>query len=151
LVLLGKNFKEQAIPEWQWLASQMAMSNLGDRIHFVTEIYGSATDDLGAIYSGALCYVQPSLYEGFGLPVLEAMQTQTPVVCTHNSSLIEVGNGHVVYVDTQAQSIAEGIKQIISWSSEQRSEVIEQAKQWALSFSWSKTAQETAAVYQSLL
>ena len=150
LVLLGKNFKEQDIPEWQWISSQIAMSNIADRIHFVTEIYGSNIDSLSAIYSGALCYIQPSLYEGFGLPVLEAMQARTPVVSTHNSSLIEIGDGHVVYVDAQAQSIAEGIKQIITWSSEQRSEVIQQAEQWAHSFSWSKTAQETYAVYQSL-
>jgi len=78
------------------------------------------------------------------------MQARTPVVSTRNSSLIEIGDGHVVYVDTQAQSIAEGIKQIITWSSEQRLEVIQQAEQWAHSFSWSKTAQETYAVYQSL-
>ena len=127
------------------------MSNIANRIHFVTEIRGSNIDSLSAIYSGALCYIQPSLYEGFGLPVLEAMQARTPVVSTRNSSLIEIGDGHVVYVDAQAQSIAEGIKQIITWSSEQRSEVIQQAEQWAHSFSWSKTAQETVTVYQSLL
>jgi glycosyltransferase involved in cell wall biosynthesis len=150
LVLVGKNFIPRDIPEWQWIESQIAMSKVVGKVHFVPEIETSQARELSAVYSGAVCYIQPSLYEGFGLPVLEAMQAGTPVIAAKNSSLIEVGNGHVILVEPEAESIANAIKQILAWPEEKKAEVIQQALQWSNSFSWEKTAQETLEVYQSL-
>jgi glycosyltransferase involved in cell wall biosynthesis len=151
LVLVGKNFKEQNIPEWQWIQTQIELSNVSDRVCMINNIQAKDDSELSAIYSGAFCYVQPSLYEGFGLPILEAMQAQTPVVSCQNSSLLEVGAGNVVYTDCNAESIADGVKQVMAWTDEKRAEVIEQALGWANTFSWDKTAQETYVLYQSLL
>ena len=55
-------------------------------------------EDLPPLYSGATSFVYPSLYEGFGLPVLEAMQSGTPVIVSDNSSLPEVGADAVMYI-----------------------------------------------------
>lgn len=151
LVLVGKNFSQQDIPEWHWIETQISLSDVASRVHFVNDLVGGEIEKMSAIYCGAVCYVQPSLYEGFGLPVLEAMQTKTPVVCANNSSLIEVGGKHAVFVGTEAQQLADGVLQIISWSDEKREQIVNQAKDWADSFSWQKTAQETAKVYQKLI
>lgn len=150
LVLLGKNFKEQEIPEWQWITSQISLSDVADRVQFINNITVGDHQTISAIYTGAICYVQPSLYEGFGLPILEAMQANVPVVCSNNSSLIEVGGKHAVFTDSDAESLAEGIKDVISWPDEKRNEIVKQALKWAESFTWQKVAQETAKIYHKV-
>jgi len=151
LVCVGKNFLPQDIPEWQWIESQIAAGQLEKRVKFLTEILGDANEDLSAIYSGALAYVHPSLYEGFGLPVLEAMQCKTLVVCSRNSSLIEVGDEYVKYAEPEARKIADGVNEILALSKEKKEEMIKAAYMWSQSFSWEKTVRETANVYQAIL
>ena len=151
LVCVGKNFFPQPIPEWKMIETQIALSDVGDRVHFVTDLASDATKELSAIYSDAAVYVQPSLYEGFGLPVLEVMQCETPVVSTENSSLIEVGGKHVQFVKEDAESIANGIKEVLSWSATERQQKVKAAYEWSQTFSWSKAAEETTAVYKKVL
>lgn len=151
LVLVGRNFKPQNIPEWQWIETQLALSDVEKRVKFVPDLGSDAVTDLAAIYSGALAYIQPSLYEGFGLPVLEAMQCRTPVVCTHNSSLMEIGGQEVVFVKEDGEDIARGISEVISWSKTKRIEKIRSAYKWSQTFSWEKTAKQTAKIYQSII
>jgi len=151
LVLLGRSFKEQDIPEWKWITAQIALSDVADRVQFLPQITGDAEDELSAIYSGALAYVQPSLYEGFGLPVLEAMQAKTPVICADNSSLQEVGKGHSVFVEPVAEEIAQAVEMVEGWETEKRKRIIRHAYAWSQTFSWEKTAQETVKVYQKVL
>lgn len=151
LVCVGKNFTKQTIPEWQWIETQIALSDVSDRVHFITDVLQDDLETLGALYSGALCYVQPSLYEGFGLPVLESMQCRTPVVCAANSSLIEVGREHAIFTGTTAEEIAAGITEVTQWSKTHREKVIAGAFAWSQTFSWQQTASETAAVYMKVL
>lgn len=151
LVLLGRNFKLQEIKEWQWIETQLALSNVSDRVKFIPNLGSDALADLSAIYSGALAYIQPSLYEGFGLPVIEAMQCRTPVVCAHNSSLMEVGGQEVVFTKTDGEDIARGIEEVLGWSKTKRADKIRSAYKWSQTFSWKKTAKETTEVYKSLL
>lgn len=151
LVLVGRNFVPQEIPEWQWLDTQIAMSNVVDRVHFVTDIPVDGTETLSALYTGATAYVQPSLYEGFGLPVLEAMHCRTPVVSTQNSSLIEVGGEHVLYAEPEAESLAAQVKVILEWSDSKREAWLREAFQWSQTFSWQKTAHQTAEIYAQLV
>lgn len=151
LVCVGNNFKEQEIDEWQWIETQLAMSDVRQKVKFVTDLPTSATDDLAAVYTGAVCYIQPSLYEGFGLPVLEAMQSMTPVVSTKNSSLAEVGGQEVVYVEPDAESMAAGIEEVWNWNKTQRNEAVRSAYIWSQEFSWEQTAQKTVEVYQKVL
>lgn len=151
LVCVGRNFIEQDIPEWQWIKSQMALSDVEDRVKFYSDILGSDLDTLSAIYSGALIYIQPSLYEGFGLPILEAMQSKTPVIAGNNSSLIEVSGEHALLVNEDAQSLANAVEEILGWSKTKRNLVIKEAYKWSQSFDWKKTAQMTASVYKKIL
>ena len=151
LVCLGKSFAEQDIPEWHWIETQLALSDVQQKVKFLPDVPGGAISDMAAIYTGAACYVQPSLYEGFGLPVLEAMQCQTPVVSTKNSSLEEVGGDHVTYVEQSAFSISQGINKILSWSKLERDKNIKAAFKWSQTFTWEKTTQNTVDVYQKVL
>ena len=151
LVCLGRNFTPQDIPEWQWIETQLALSNVEDRVIFLPSILTESIDELAAIYSGAQAYVQPSLYEGFGLPVLEAMQCRTPVVCSHNSSLIEVGGEQVFFTEPQAEKMAQAVNQVLSWSKTKRITWLREAYKWSQTFSWEKVANETVAVYKSIL
>ncbi len=151
LVLVGKNFKQQDIPEWKWIETQIALSDVADRVHLLNEITGDADDELSAIYSGASVYVQPSLYEGFGLPVLEAMQCKTPVVAAKNSSLIEVGGEYAFFTGEEAEELGEAVNQVLDLTQAERSKRTTAAYEWSQTFSWEKTAKETVRVYQSVL
>lgn len=151
LVCVGRNFRPQPIPEWQAIETQIAMTNVAGRISFITELAPEHQDELAAIYSGALCYVQPSLAEGFGLPVLEAMQCGTPVVVANNSSLREIAGPPAVLVDHNAENLAQGVQSVLEWTQTQRQQRVKQALTWSQRFTWTKTAQETLKVYQQVL
>lgn len=152
LVCLGKNFFPQNIPEWQWIESQIALSNVQNRVIFLTQILGDALEDISAIYHASLAYIQPSLYEGFGLPILEAMRCQTPVICAENSSLPEVANTHALFVpEAKAEDFAKAVEKLLSWSARERSKWLEAAKRWESTFTWKKSAEATLSVYQKLL
>jgi glycosyltransferase involved in cell wall biosynthesis len=146
LVAVGKNFVPQEIEEWQWIEAQIAMSDVSSRIKFLSNV--ADTQELAALYTGAECYVQPSLYEGFGLPVIEAMQCKTPVVVTNNSSLTEIASPDTVLVETDAENIAKGVTQILEMTKVKRQEIIKNNFQWSQKFSWDKVAKDTAKVYR---
>lgn len=151
MVCVGKNFYPQSITEWKAIETQIALSNVEEKIKFITNLEQGAVKDLAAIYGGAIAYVQPSLYEGFGFPILEAMTCKTPVVSTQNSSLVEIGGKFVQYVQTDAESIAEGVKEVLGWPVAKRQQWVDEAWRWSQNFSWSKTADQTVAVYQSVV
>ena len=151
LVCLGRNFAAQEIPEWQWIETQLALSDVTDKVIFLNTVLTESIHELAAIYSGALVYIQPSLYEGFGLPVLEAMQCRTPVVCSDNSSLLEIGGEHVVFSEPTAESFAQNVLEVIDWSKTKRETWTRAAYKWSQEFSWQKTAQQTLEVYKKVL
>lgn len=151
LVCVGRNFVPQDIPEWKWIETQVALSEVYERVTFVNTVLTQDLQDLAAIYSGASVYIQPSLYEGFGLPVLEAMRCKTPVVSTQNSSLVEVGGEFVVFTQETAEAMAQSIQHVLEWSKTKRANWTRSAYKWASTFSWAKTAQETVAVYKNVV
>ncbi|HSX09825.1 MAG TPA: glycosyltransferase family 1 protein [Candidatus Saccharimonadales bacterium] len=103
-------------------------------------------DELNVFYKHALCYVLPSLYEGFGLPVLEAMQRNCPVVTSNVSSLPEAGGDAALYVDpNNVDDIAKKIEKVIT-DKKLRDEMIEKGKKQVQKFSWEKAAKETLEV-----
>ncbi len=150
LVCVGKNFFAHPIPEWEAIEVQLALSDVSSRVHFLTKLGADSDQILSAIYSGAICYVQPSLYEGFGLPVVEAFTCETPVVSCKNSSLVEVGGEVSQYVEPNAESIAEGVKKILQLTADERKELIKKGRSWVDQFSWTRTAHETAIIYRQI-
>jgi len=116
---------------------------LKDRIRFPGYISPS---DLPILYSLAEVFVFPSFYEGFGLPVLEAMACGTPVVTSNLSSLPEVGSDAVIYINPRSvDELANGIRRILS-DKELRSRCITKGLERAKVFSWGKCAMETLKV-----
>ncbi|KKU10085.1 MAG: Group 1 glycosyl transferase [Candidatus Woesebacteria bacterium GW2011_GWB1_45_5] len=97
-------------------------------------------EDLAVIYNLATLYVQPSFYEGFGFPVLEAVSSGTPVVAARIQSLVEIADGAATFVDPQdPKDIAEGFKNPVKNPKLPRL------------YSWEKTAKETLGVYKRSL
>ncbi|MBC7293887.1 MAG: glycosyltransferase family 4 protein [Thermoleophilia bacterium] len=108
-------------------------------------------DDLAAAYSAATVFVFPSLYEGFGLPPLEAMACGTPCVVSNSSSLPEVtGQAALLFNPTSLESFADCVLRLLS-----DADLYEKLKQEGLAqaarFSWDRAAAETLAVYRSVL
>lgn len=106
--------------------------------------------DLGVFYKTAKCFVLPSLYEGFGLPVLEAMQGECPVITSNVSSLPEAGGDAVLYVDPEdSKDIAEKIQTLLS-NEKLRNELIAKGKKQIKKFSWDRTASETLKILEEI-
>ena len=105
---------------------------------------------LTAAYCGAKMLVYPSLYEGFGLPILEAMQCGCPVVCSNSSSLPEVAGDAAMYFDPKnSEELASVIGKLLEQDSV-CSELRQKGYERAAQFSWEKAAQQTLNVYETL-
>ncbi len=108
-------------------------------------------DDLPALYTGAQALALPSLYEGFGLPALEAMATGTPVVCSDRASLPEiVGDAGVLVNPLDVDAISDGLRRVLC-EPDLRSQLRERGLAQASRFSWDESARQTLAVYRKLL
>lgn len=108
-------------------------------------------DDLPALLSGARLFVLPSLYEGFGLPVLEAMACGTPVLCSNVSSLPEVAGDAALLVDPlDVKSMAEAMNRLLQEEG-LRTQLVERGYRQARQFSWDRCARETLAVLEDTL
>lgn len=105
-------------------------------------------EELPDLYRAAACLVLPSYYEGFGLPVLEAMACGTPVVTTTAGALPEVaGDAAVLVAPGDPEALAAGIEQALAEAERLRAAGIVRASE----FSWTETARRTLAVYEELL
>jgi glycosyltransferase involved in cell wall biosynthesis len=110
---------------------------------------GYVTDqDYVNLLAGASAFVYPSLYEGFGLPILEAFYHRVPVACSNTSSFPEVAGQAAVYfdpfnIDQMAKTIGEAITN--------KGKLVEEGTKQLAKFSWDKSAQQTLAIYRSLL
>ncbi|NQV90394.1 glycosyltransferase family 4 protein [Candidatus Uhrbacteria bacterium] len=104
--------------------------------------------DLPAIYRSAQACVFPSIYEGFGLPILEAMSSGTPVITSHTSSMPEVGGDAVIYIDpynsADLNAALRGLMNSSSLHKQLRDRGIERAR----AFTWEKAAEETLNVFK---
>jgi glycosyltransferase involved in cell wall biosynthesis len=120
-------------------------SEARDDILFVGYVPDS---DLPALYSGAMCFAYPSYFEGFGLPVLEAMQCGTPVIAGNRTSLPEAaGDAGVLFDPFDESAIAGALSQVIE-NPNYRAELRVKGLEWASAFSWRTTAKMTLEAYE---
>jgi glycosyltransferase involved in cell wall biosynthesis len=114
------------------------------------QLLGEVTDDqLAALYAGASAFIYPSFYEGFGLPVLEAMQCGAPVIVSRDAALQEVAGDAALTADTVAE-LADAMRALLihpDLAAEQRQKGFNRA----LQFSWRRTAQMTREVYKEAI
>lgn len=109
-----------------------------------------AEEDKPALLSGTTAFVFPSLYEGFGLPPLEAMACGAPVIASNRSSLPEVvGEGGILVEPTGVESLAEAMEMLLV-DDTLRADLRQRALAQAARFSWKQTALETLAVYRKV-
>ncbi|MBA3256860.1 MAG: glycosyltransferase family 4 protein, partial [Pyrinomonadaceae bacterium] len=138
LVLVGKR-------AWLYRETLKAIEKLGTGV--IVTGYVPETD-LPALYSGALCFVYPSFFEGFGLPPLEAMKCGTPVITGDRTSLPEVvGDGGVLVNPFDIDAIASAIATMVDDSSF-RSRLRIESLNRARIFDWRETARRTLEVYK---
>ncbi len=149
LVLVSRALRNRHLPEVQLLHKLVEKLLISDRIREVTDVPLDPIDDLAAIYSGAIAYVQPSLYEGFGLPVLEAMACGTPVISTKVASLPEVAGDAALFSGTTVMDIQTSIVKLLS-DSRLRKTLSKKGLERAEKLNWHVTAQKTMDIYESV-
>jgi glycosyltransferase involved in cell wall biosynthesis len=125
----------------------VARFGLGARVHCPGYVPRA---DLAAFYSAAEAFVLPSWYEGFGLPVLEAMACGCPVIASNRASLPEVTGDAGILVDPSVpRDIAAALEQV-ALDEDRRAELVARGHERVRRFSWEATADATLAVYRSL-
>lgn len=133
---------------YQEVRQRIEALNLEEAVHLTGYVPFA---DLAPLYNLSEIFVFPSLYEGFGLPVIEAMACGTPVIAGHNSSLSEIADGTVEVVDPlQTEAIAEALL-CLSHNPDRRRELGQQGLLRAQEFSWSRAARETLDVYREVV
>jgi glycosyltransferase involved in cell wall biosynthesis len=126
------------------------MNTRGISPHNIIQISGGDAV-LAGLYSTAAALVYPSLYEGFGIPPLEAMSFGCPVVCSRTSSLPEVvGSAAELFDPADEEEMCTAIERIIS-STERSQLLVDRGYERIKQFSWEKCAQDTLDVYKKVL
>ena len=130
------------------IVARAAALNFGDRVLFPGYI---APEDKAALISGARLFAYPSLYEGFGFPVLEAQACGTPLLTSATSSLPEVtGEGGLLVDPEDVGAIAGGLQRLIE-DTELRQRMVDRGFDNLSRFSWAKAAQQVSALIGNLL
>ena len=129
-------------PEARQLVVELGLE---DAVRFLPNVLNA---DLPALYAGATAFVFPSLYEGFGLPVLEAMACGAPVACSNTSSLPEVaGEAAVLFDPVDVTEMATAISRLLN-DEGLRERLRERGRQQASTFTWQRTAELTLIAYR---
>lgn len=148
LVLVGGAFMNESLPETKEINRLIDAPGIEQSVSRVGHVLN---EELIKLYSGATALIQPSFYEGFGLPVLEAMACGCPVICTHVSSLKEIAGPAIRVQPDAIESIADGMKYALSLSYDARKKLIKEGSRWVGQFTWEKVAKETVASYERAL
>ena len=132
------------IAHYSKLLEKFGTKNSVYRLGFVSD------EDINEVYNLASVYIQPSYYEGFGLPVLEAMASGIPVIISKTNSLVEIANGAALVADpNSANEIGDAINQILD-NKNTKEILIKKGRERIKDFSWEKAAKEIIEVYKNL-
>lgn len=109
--------------------------------------------DLTRLYRHAIAFIYPSLYEGFGIPILEAYASKCPVMLNHKSCFPEIAGDAAVYftLDSTKADLAENMVKVLYMSPDQRKDLIERQSRRSELYSWEKAANRLADVYRKVL
>jgi glycosyltransferase involved in cell wall biosynthesis len=134
---------------YQSLFNQVNQLKLTKKVIFTDYI---PTTKVPSLIKHAQALILPSFYEGFGIPVVQAMAIGTPVVVSHNSSLIEIVGSAGKYIKAPfgPKQIKQGIIEVLSLTQEQKKQLIIKAKQTARQFTWQKTGQTILEVLNDI-
>ncbi len=132
---------------YERLKKTVEKSNLEEKIIF----YGAASDkELVSLYKNALCFINPSLMEGFGLPGLEAMSLGCPVVCSNIPVFREIYGRAAFYFDPKdIGNISRKINKFLKMNKKEKEKLIKLGKEQTEKYSWRKCAERTLEVYES--
>jgi glycosyltransferase involved in cell wall biosynthesis len=148
LMLVGKSFLNTTLGEVKDINHHVSRLALESRVilpGYVPE------DELAGLYTLAEGLVQPSFYEGFGLPLLEAMACGCRVVAADNSSLGEIAGPSIRVNALDPSDIQRGIEELLTSSDAKRKKVIAEGLDWITSFTWQKVAKETVTSYEKVV
>jgi glycosyltransferase involved in cell wall biosynthesis len=152
--LVRQGYRQKLVIAGQrgWLSDPLyeyvERERLGDRLVFTGYV---ADEDLPPLYAGAAVFVYPSLYEGYGLPVVEAMACGTPTITSNCSSLPEVTGDAALLINPEDESdIAEALKRLLD-DERLRRELAARAVTQSKKFSWERSARDLLKVYQKVV
>lgn len=151
LVMVGKNASNNSIDNsnienniWNKFLKEFGTDKNIHRVGFIP------TDELSGFYKLASVYCQPSLYEGFGLAILEAFMNECPVVASKTQALKEIGEDGCFYVDPNScENMAQALFQVTEKKS-LREQLVKNGKKRVGNFNWEKTAWQTYEVYRKI-
>jgi glycosyltransferase involved in cell wall biosynthesis len=133
--------------KYQEILREARRPELAERVSFLGYV---AEEHLPPLYSNATALVYPSLYEGFGLPVVEAMACGAPVLTSRSSSLVEIADGCALLVDpTDEGALADGLR-ALGTNEELRRSLAQRGLARAATYSWERTGRETVAAYRAV-
>ena len=135
---------------WMYAQTLKLVQSLGlaERVHFTGYVDQA---DLPRVYNLAEMAVYPSIYEGFGFPVLEAMASGTPVITSSVSSMPEItGDAGVLVPPNDIPALAQAIERLLS-DQHERQHLSTLGVQRAAQFTWQRTARETMKIYSRIL
>lgn len=152
LIMVGKTLTEKNYDKSNpWNQDLVQTQKLISESDNVKTLGFVPTDDLVLLYNTASAFIMPSLYEGFGLPILEAMQSGCPVITTKEGSIPEVAGNAALYVDVKdTESIVDGLSQVFE-NQKLQSDLSTRGILQAKKFSWKKTAEKTIESYEKTL
>ncbi len=145
LVIVGRERRGEAQIE-------KAMAQIPDRSRLIRFKDGLPYNSLQILYQAADIFILPSAYEGFGLPVVEAMVAGVPVITSNEGALEEVaGNRAFSIAKIKSDVLAQQILTVVALERKERTERIDAAKQWAETFTWQKSAKTMFEVFHLML
>lgn len=130
----------------------LAEISLFDTLSVSTRIFQMSGEDclLRALYQNAIAFVYPSLYEGFGMPLIEAMSLECPVISSRSTCLPEIGGDACLYFDPSDIEEAASILNLFTKHSSLREDLVSRARARAQQFTWQTAARDAMVAYQSL-